>query len=105
MLASLLDRLDLMEVNQTLHMFGHFLDWYIIDTFQGLLPSNGILPGAKITVCPSLAFSHVGSITAQHSSSAGRPPRWALAHILVVVIIASDADAAYIGVHPCSLQF
>jgi len=59
-------------------------------------------------LCVRLAFSHVGSITAQHSSSAGRPPRWALAHILVVIIITSDAAvaaAAYIGVHPCSLQF
>jgi len=41
--------------------------------FQGLLPRNGILPGAKFTLRPSLAFSYIGSITAWHSSS-GREP-------------------------------
>jgi len=76
-----------------------------------LLPANGILQGAKFTLRPSLAFSYIGSVTAQHSSrgrqpnfvawcqewnyrtfnirrrrhlySAGRPSRWASAHILV----------------------
>jgi len=33
-----------------------------------LLP-NGILPGAKFTLRPSLAFSDIGSVTARHSSS------------------------------------
>jgi len=63
--------------------------------FGGLLPCNEILAGAKFTLCPSLAFSYIGSITARHSSygrqpnyvalsrgchlySAGRPSRWAL---------------------------
>jgi len=37
--------------------------------FRGLLPPNGILPGAKFTLRPSLAFACFGSVTAQHSSS------------------------------------
>jgi len=50
-LASLLHRLRSTEVKQTLHdvcastLYIHFL---------GLLPSNGILPGAKFTLRPSL---------------------------------------------------
>jgi len=69
--------------------------------FRRLLPRNAILPGAKFTLRPpSLALSYIGSVTARHSSSgrepnfaalstrrhlysAGRPSRWALAHILV----------------------
>jgi len=75
--------------------------------FWGLLPPDGILSGAKFTLRPSLAFSYIGSVTALHSSSgrqpnwgvvhewnygtlqrapsilAGRPSRWASAHILV----------------------
>jgi len=42
--------------------------------FRRLLPRNGILPGAKFTLCPpSLALSYIGSVTAWHSSS-GREP-------------------------------
>jgi len=71
----------------------HFLEF--------LLP-NGILPGAKFTLRPSLSFSYrpIGSVTARHLSSgrqpnfeafssgrhlysAGRPSRWPSAHILV----------------------
>jgi len=69
-------------------------------TFSGVLAPNGILPCAKFTLRPSLAFSYFGSVTARHSSSvrqpnfaafsrgrhrfsAGRPSRWASAHILV----------------------
>jgi len=37
--------------------------------FRGLLFPNGILPGAKFTLRPSLAFSNFGSVTAWHSSS------------------------------------
>jgi len=33
--------------------------------FRELLPHNGILPGAKFTLCPSLAFSYIGSVTAR----------------------------------------
>jgi len=72
--------------------------------FLGILPPNGILPGAKVTLRPSLAFSYIASVTARHSSSghqpnvaalsrgrhlysAGRPSRWALAHILVIFLL------------------
>jgi len=41
--------------------------------FRGLLPPNGILPGAKFTLRPSLAFSYIGSVTARYLSS-GRQP-------------------------------
>jgi len=40
------------------------------------LAPNGILPGAKFTLRPSLAFSYIGSVTAQHSRS-GRQPNFA----------------------------
>jgi len=80
--------------------------------FQGLLPHERILPRAKFTLCPSLAFSYIASVTARHSSSgrqpnftawykvellnfrrghhlysAGRPSRWASAHILLNVTL------------------
>jgi len=32
--------------------------------FWGLLPHNGIFPGAKFTFCPSFAFSYIGSAAA-----------------------------------------
>jgi len=58
-------------------MFGRLLSWYMIwYIFGGLLPSDGILPGAKLSLRPSLAFSYIGSITAQYSSS-GREPNFA----------------------------
>jgi len=41
--------------------------------FRGLLPSDRILPGAKFTLRPSLAFSYIGSVTARHSSSRRQP--------------------------------
>jgi len=41
--------------------------------FWGLLPPNGILPGAEFSLHPSLAFSYIGSVTAQHSSSRHHP--------------------------------
>jgi len=73
--------------------------------FRGFLPHYGILPRAKFTFHPpSLVLSYFGSITAWHSSSgrqpnfaalntgrhvysARRPPRWALAHILVFSVL------------------
>jgi len=85
-----------------------FLQHSVYTHFRGLLSPDGILPGAKFTLRPSLAFSYIGSVTARHSSSgrqqncsmvqgmelqnfrrarhlylAGRPSRWAWAHILV----------------------
>jgi len=41
--------------------------------FRALLPPNGILPAAKFTLHPSLAFSYIGSVTARHSSSGCQP--------------------------------
>jgi len=75
--------------------------------FWRLLPPNGILPAAKVTLRLSLAFSYIGSTALQqrasarlcgvmvlqnfcrgcHLYSAGRPSRWASAHILVIIII------------------
>jgi len=53
--------------------------WYTICTFLGLLPPNGILQAAKLTLRPSLAFSYIGSVTARHSSS-GRQPQFVAWH-------------------------
>jgi len=81
-------------------MFGCLLAATVCIHFRGLLSPNEILQGAKFTLRPSLAFSYIGSVTARHSSSwrqpnlaalsrerhlysAGRPSRWASAHILV----------------------
>jgi len=44
--------------------------------FRGVLPSDGILPDAKFTLRPSLAFSYIVSVTVRHSSS-GRQPNFA----------------------------
>jgi len=41
--------------------------------FRGLLPPDRIFIGAKFTLCLSLAFSYIGSITAQHSNSEHHP--------------------------------
>jgi len=57
-------------------MFGRLLGWYIMYTFSGALTPGGILPGAKFTWRPSLAFSYIGSVTARYSSS-GRQPNLA----------------------------
>ena len=47
--------------------------------FPGLLPPDGILPGAKFTLRPCLAFSYTGSITARHASI-GRQPKFAASY-------------------------
>jgi len=59
-------------------MLGRLLGWYTIYYihFRGFLPPDGILSGIKFTLCPSLAFSYIGSVTARHSSS-GRQPNFA----------------------------
>ena len=56
-------------------MFGRLLDWYTVYIFfvRRLLPSDGILPGAKFTLHPRLTFSYIGSVTARHSSSGLQP--------------------------------
>jgi len=97
--------------------FGRLLGWSTIYTFSGLLPPDGILPGAEFTLHPSLAFSYIGSVTARHFSIgrqpncgmvqgmelrnccrgchlywAGRPSRLASAHILVVNIFRRNSN-------------
>ena len=72
-LASLLQRRQSPEANQTLHNVWpspglvHYI--YILG---GLLPPDRILPGAKLTLRPGLAFSYIGSVTARHYSSGRR---------------------------------
>jgi len=72
-LPSLLQRRRSLETNQTLHdvrpspALVHYIH------FPGLLTHDGILPSAKFTLHPSLAFSYNGSITAWHSSSGHQP--------------------------------
>ena len=46
---------------------------YIYIHFRGLLPPDRILPHAKFTLRPSLAFAYIGSVTARHSSSRRQP--------------------------------
>jgi len=82
--------------------------------FRRLLSPNGILPGAKFTLRPSVAFCYTGSVTVRHSSSGrqpkfaawdkegnygtfgsrllhlystGRPLRWASTHVLVLTVL------------------
>jgi len=108
-LASLLHRRRSMNVNQTLHDVwpSPGLVHYIWGR-GGVLAPNGILPCAKFTLRPSLAFSYIDSVSARHLSSgrqpncgvvqgielrnfrrrrhlysAGWPSRWASAHCLV----------------------
>ena len=74
-LASLLQRRRSTEANQTtLHDVwpSPGLVHYIF-IFGGSWPPDGILPGAKFTSPPSLAFSYIDSVTARHSSSGHQP--------------------------------
>jgi len=75
-LPLLLQRRRSPEANQTLHDVwpSPGLVQYIY-LFGGSCPDR-ISPGAKFTLCPSLAFSYIGSITARHFSS-GRQPNFA----------------------------
>jgi len=50
-------------------MFGGFLGWYTIYTSWGLLPRNGILPGAKLTLRPSLYWQHYCTTFEQWASA------------------------------------
>jgi len=54
-------------------IFGRFLGCHTIYTFWGLLSPNGILPAAKFTLRPSLAFFCIASVNVPHYSS-GRQP-------------------------------
>jgi len=73
-LALLLKRHPSMDVNKTMHdiLLSSGLVHYVY-IFGGLLPPNGILPGAKFTLRLSLAFSYIGSVTARHWSSGHQP--------------------------------
>jgi len=46
---------------------------YKLIHFRGLLPPDGILPVAKLSLRPSLAFSYIGSGTARQSSIERQP--------------------------------
>jgi len=70
-LPSLLQQRRSPEASQTLHDVWPTPGWYTVYTFSGAL--------AKFTLCPSLAFSYNGSVTARHSSS-GRQPNIAASH-------------------------
>ena len=75
-LASILQRRRSTDVNQTLHN-----DWpspalvHYIYILRGSSP-NRIVPDAKFTLRPSLAFSYICSVTARHLST-GRQPNFA----------------------------
>jgi len=56
-------------------MFGRLLGWYTKYKFSMDGAPDRILPGAKFTLGPSLAFAYIGSVTARHSSS-GRQPNF-----------------------------
>jgi len=53
--------------------FDVLLGCYTIYTFSGALAPDRILPGAKFTLHPSLAFSYIGGVTARQSSSGCQP--------------------------------
>ena len=57
------------EVNQTLHDIGSFLGWYTIYTFWGLLTPNGILPGTKLTLRPSVYWQRYCTTFEQWASA------------------------------------
>ena len=77
-LPSLLQRRRLPEDNQTLHDVwpSPGLVHYTFFFWGGALAPHIILPGAKFTLCSSLAFAYTGSVTARHSSI-GRQPNFA----------------------------
>ena len=68
-LTSLLYRRRSMEINQTLHDVWLSPGLLYYTCIWGLFHINGILPSAKFTLRPNLAFSYIGSVTARHASS------------------------------------
>jgi len=77
-LAALLQWRRSPEANQILHHVwpSPGLLHYIYISPGSCPLHEGILPGAKFTLRPSLAFSYSGNVTARHSSS-GRQPNFA----------------------------
>jgi len=124
-------------------MFGRLMHWYTtyiciytcIYAFWGLLPPNVILPAAKFTLRPSLAFSYIGSALhgtraaavsqtlwrgtslqgmelrnfrrGRHLYSVGRPSRWVSAHVLVLktVVTVSAGILAFLSTGTFSLTW
>jgi len=73
-LPSLLQRCRSPEANQNLHdVWPSPALAHGIYTFSGLFTPDGILPVAKFTLRPSLAFSYIGSVTAQHCGIGHQP--------------------------------
>jgi len=96
-LAPLLQRRRSTEANQTLHDL-----WPSPGLVHYVYIFGGYCPVTEFSLCLSLAVSHICIVTSRHSSSgrppnfaalsrgrhlypAGRPSRWALAHILAYV--------------------
>ena len=69
-LPSLLQRRRSPEANQTLHDVWPSPGLVQYIHFLGLLARDRILPGAKFTLRPSIAFSYIGSVTARQSTPA-----------------------------------
>ena len=111
-LPLLLQRRRSPEANQTLHDIWPSHGLARRPTFSEALAPDGILPGAKFTLRPSLAFSYwqrycmalqqrasaklCGVVQGmelrkfrrgRHVYSAGRPSRWASAHIPVFLVL------------------
>jgi len=72
-------------------MFGRLLGGTLFLHFRGSCP-NGILPGAKFTLRPCLAFSYIDSVTARRSSS-GRQPNCGVVSTCDRVAIPFDTGA------------
>jgi len=103
-LASLLQRRRSTEANQTLHNVWPSPAWlHYIYIFSSCCPITEFCQVQNSVCVLQVLCSPIGSVTARHSSSgcepnfvalstgrrlysAGRPSRWALAHILVKVI-------------------
>ena len=67
--ALLLQRRRSTEANQTSHDLWSSPGLVHYIHFWRLLPPVGILARAKFTLCPSLAYSYIGSVTTWHVSS------------------------------------
>jgi len=59
---------------------GRLLGWYTVCTFWGRSSPDGLLPGTKFSLRPSLALFDIGSISVRHSSS-GRQPNLAALYL------------------------
>ena len=62
-----------LEANQTLHDLWSSRELVHYTYIFGAFAPDGILPRAKFTLRPRIAFSYIGSATARHSSSGCQP--------------------------------